>query len=61
MDNQKDKEFRKYLNKVMRRKANQCKDWISFNLDKNTIRLCSLIRGNEWNMSISDFKMINPE
>ena len=45
----------------MRRKANQSKDWISFDLEENTIRLYSKIRGNEWNMSIDDFKLINPD
>ena len=58
--NIRENEFKKYLNKVMRRKANKCKDWISFDLDKNTIRLYSLVRGNEWSMTIDDFKLINP-
>ena len=57
--NIKENEFKKYLNKVMRRKANQCKDWISFDLDKGIIKLYSRIRGNEWTMSIEDFKLIN--
>ena len=54
-----EKEFRKFLRKVMRRKANQCKDWISFNLDDNNIRFYSKIRGNEWNMPISEFVNLN--
>ena len=54
-----EKEFRKFLKKVMRRKANQCKDWLSFDLEKDTIRFYSKIRGNEWNMSISEFVNLN--
>ena len=61
MDNLKEKQFRKYLSKVMRRKANQGKDWLSFDLDSGIIRLYSKIRGNEWNVTIEDFKLINPE
>ncbi len=56
---EKEKELRRYLNKVMRRKVNQCKDWLSFDLAKNEIVLYSLIRGNKWTVSIDEFKEIN--
>ena len=54
-----EQEFLKYLKKVMRRKSNQCKDWLSFDLEKDTIRFYSKIRGNEWNQSISEFRRLN--
>jgi len=54
-----EKEFAKHLKKVMRRRSNNCSEWVEYDFEENWIKLRSLIRGNEWKITIDEFLLIN--